>query len=156
MDFFFGDLPSPSHPPPRSGHGDLQTTEETDHNSTRGKTSNMSMTEIQEQPTSSSIEDISRRAQDLIEQINDTRSNDQKMMDSFQEKLLKKVTEMCQQMKGHMYMVYEENSNEMQEKLQELSEVLESCNKLNKELMEASQALAGLREGLAMSQMSES
>lgn len=62
---------------------------------------------------------------------------------------------MCQQMKENMYMVYEENSSEMQLKLQELTEVLENCTKLSKELMEASQALAGLREGLAISQTSE-
>lgn len=65
------------------------------------------------------------------------------------------VTEVCQQMKENMYMVYEENSSEMQLKLQELTEVLESCTKLSKELMEASQALEGLREGLAISQTSE-
>lgn len=55
-----------------------------------------------------------------------------------------------------MYTVYEENSDEMQVKLQELSKVLESCSKLNRELLEAAQALAFLREGLAMSQRSES
>lgn len=54
-------------------------------------------------------------------------------------------------MKEHMYTVYEKNSNEMQVKLQELTEVLESCTKLNSELLEASQALRGLREGLAIS-----
>lgn len=54
-----------------------------------------------------------------------------------------------------MYTVYEENSSEMQVKLQELSEILESCTKLNMELMEANQALAGLRESLARSQMPE-
>ncbi|KAI3352814.1 hypothetical protein L3Q82_019394 [Scortum barcoo] len=125
------------------------------------------MTEGQEQQTrlkphstsisicSSSIDDISRRVQDLVQKINDSRTRDQKVMDSFQGKLVEKVTEMCQQMKEHMYMVYEENSNEMQVKLQELSEVLESCSKLNKELMEANQALKGLREGLAISQTSE-
>lgn len=58
-------------------------------------------------------------------------------------------------MKENMYTVYEENSNEMQVKLQELTEVLESCNKLIKELMEASQALAGLRADLASSSMPE-
>lgn len=58
---------------------------------------------------------------------------------------------MCQQMKDNMYTVYEGNSNEMQLKLQELTEVLESCNKLTKELMEASQALASLKTGLANS-----
>lgn len=54
-------------------------------------------------------------------------------------------------MKEHMYTVYEKNSNEMQVKLQELTEVLESCTKLNSELLEASQALRSLREGLAIS-----
>lgn len=65
------------------------------------------------------------------------------------------MTEVCQQMKENMYTVYEENSNEMQVKLQELTEVLESCNKLIKELMEASQALAGLRADLASRSMPE-
>ena len=62
---------------------------------------------------------------------------------------------MCQQMKEHLFTVYEENSNEMQVKLLELSEVLESCTKLNSELLEASHALAGLRGALAISQTSE-
>ncbi|XP_078805589.1 synaptonemal complex central element protein 2 isoform X3 [Oryzias latipes] len=102
------------------------------------------------------IEDISRRAQETVEDINHSRTNDQKVMDDFQEKLAEKVTETCRQMKEHMYTVYEENSDEMQVKLQELSKVLESCSKLNRELLEAAQALAFLREGLAMSQRSES
>lgn len=55
---------------------------------------------------------------------------------------------MCQQMKERLYTIYEENSNEIQVKLQKLSEVLESCTKLNNELTEATKALAGLREGL--------
>lgn len=64
------------------------------------------------------------------------------------------VTEMCQQMKSHMYAVYEGNSDEMQVKLQELSEVLDSCTKLNHELLEAGQALACLREDLVPNQSS--
>lgn len=65
------------------------------------------------------------------------------------------VSEVCQQMKENMYTVYERNSNEMQVKLQELTEVLESCTQLSKELMEATQALTGLREGLAIGQMTK-
>uniref|UniRef100_A0A3Q0RJE2 Synaptonemal complex central element protein 2 n=1 Tax=Amphilophus citrinellus TaxID=61819 RepID=A0A3Q0RJE2_AMPCI len=101
---------------------------------------------------SSGIDDISKRAQELVEKINHNRTSDQNMIDSFQEMLIEKVTEMCQQMKEHMYTVYEENSDNMQVKLQELSEVLESCTKLSHELLEASRALASLREGLAISQ----
>ncbi|XP_051240707.1 synaptonemal complex central element protein 2 isoform X2 [Dicentrarchus labrax] len=155
MDFFFEDLPSTSQSTPKSRHEESQMTDDTEDDSSRGKSSNVSMTEMQEPLSSSRIDDISRRVQDLVEKINDSRTSDQTVMDSFQEKLMEKVTEMCQQMKEHMYTVYEENSNEMQVKLQELSEVLESCTKLNTELMEATNALAGLREGLAISKMSE-
>lgn len=48
-------------------------------------------------------------------------------------------------MKEGMYTVYEDNSNEMHVKLKELSKVLESCTRLHQELMEATQALSGLR-----------
>ncbi|XP_034387420.1 synaptonemal complex central element protein 2 [Cyclopterus lumpus] len=158
MDFFFEDLTLPSasrsskngHEEPQmtAGHRLTLETDESIHmtgdtDPSRGMSS--SMTESQEQHSSSSIDDISRRAQELVEKINDSRTTDQKVLDSFQEKLVEKVTEMCQQMKDHMYTIYEENSNEMQVKLQELSEVLESCTKLNSELAEASQALASLR-----------
>ena len=54
-----------------------------------------------------------------------------------------------------MYAVYEVNSHDMKVKLQELSEVLESCTKLTEELQEASQALAGLRKGLGLVQTPE-
>lgn len=44
---------------------------------------------------SSSIDDIHRRVQDLVEEINDSRTSDQKLMDGFEEKLLKKVQNIC-------------------------------------------------------------
>lgn len=62
---------------------------------------------------------------------------------------------MCDQMREHMYMVYAENGNEMQVKLQEVSKVLGSCSKLNQELNEASNALAGLRDGLPVAHTPE-
>ncbi|XP_033941882.1 synaptonemal complex central element protein 2 [Pseudochaenichthys georgianus] len=155
MDFYFDDLPSTSQSTPKSGQEDSQMTEDTDNESPRGKSSSLSMTDIQEQNTSSKVTDISRRVQELVEKINNSRTSDQKVMDSFQDKLVAKVTEMCQQMKEHLFTVYEENSNEMQLKLLELSEVLESCTKLNSELLEASHALAGLRGALAISKTSE-
>ncbi|XP_030290389.1 synaptonemal complex central element protein 2 isoform X2 [Sparus aurata] len=125
-----------------------------DNDSSGGMSSSTGMTDIQEN-TCSSIDDIRRRVQDLVEEINDSRTSDQKVMDGFEEKLMKKVPEMCQQMKELMYSVYEENSNKMEGKLQELFEVLERCTKLNKELVEANQALSGLREALAVSQTPE-
>ncbi|XP_071393447.1 synaptonemal complex central element protein 2-like [Centroberyx affinis] len=159
MDFFFDSRPSTSQSAPQPGHEDPQADKDeglgTDQESSRGQSSSESMIESQEQHSSSSIDDISRRVQDLVGKINDSRTNDQKVMGSFQEKLGEKVTEVCQQMKEHMYTVYEENSHDMQAKLQELSEVLESCSKLSDELQGASQALASLRTGLALSQTPE-
>ncbi|KAM7393744.1 hypothetical protein PAMP_020593 [Pampus punctatissimus] len=152
MDLFFDSLPSTSQSSPRNGHEDSQMVQREDYDLSREKSLSVSMTEIQEQHTSSSIDNVSRRVQELVEKINHSRISDQKVMDSLQEKLMEKVKEICQQMKEHMYTVYEENSNEMQVKLQELSEVLESCTKLNDELLEACQALTSLREGLAITQ----
>uniref|UniRef100_A0A3Q3Q2C4 Uncharacterized protein n=1 Tax=Monopterus albus TaxID=43700 RepID=A0A3Q3Q2C4_MONAL len=148
MDFFYEDRTSPSTSvsTPNNEQDDSYMTEDIDHNLLRGNSSSLSTAEIQEEHTSSSIDDISRRAQELLEKINNSRTSNQKLMDSFQEKLVAKVTEMCLQVKDHMYEVYEENSNEMRVKLQELSEVLESCTKLSNELLEANRALVSLRE----------
>lgn len=57
---------------------------------------------------------------------------------------------MCQEMKDSMYGVYEDNSSEMQTKLKELSQVLDNCARLHQELMEATQALSGLRASIGI------
>lgn len=44
---------------------------------------------------SSSVDDISRRAQDLVEKINESRTSDQKVMEDFQGQLMEKVAELC-------------------------------------------------------------
>ncbi|KAF3687255.1 Synaptonemal complex central element protein 2 Central element synaptonemal complex protein 1 [Channa argus] len=149
MDFFLEDPASSSicESTGKKGHEDSEMIEKTD---------NYCMTEVREQPRSSDIDVTSRRVQELIEKINSSRANNQTVMDSLQEKLVAKVMEKCLQMKEHMYTVYEENGNEMQVKLQELSEVLDSCTKLNNELQEANRALANLRERLAITPTSES
>ena len=61
------------------------------------------------------------------------------------------MTEFSQEMKEHMYAVYEDNSCDMQTKLEELSGVLERCSQLNEDLLGARQALKGLSQGLALS-----
>ncbi|XP_013873510.1 synaptonemal complex central element protein 2 [Austrofundulus limnaeus] len=153
MDFFFEEQPSTTQSSSK-GHGDSLVTENTDYDPSGDKSYSVALTEIQEQQGSSSVDDISRRAQEMVEKINQSRASDQNVMDSFEQKLIQKVTEMFQQMKEHMYTVYEKNSAEMQLKLQELAEVLDSCTKLNDELVEAGQALASLREALGITQSS--
>ncbi|XP_074520145.1 synaptonemal complex central element protein 2 [Halichoeres trimaculatus] len=148
MDFFFEDLPCTSEYSPKTDYDDSQRAEGS-FDVLKANPSSVDFTGTREQHTS--VDDISRKVQDLVEKVNENRNRDQKVMDNFQENVAAKVTEMFQQMKEHMFAVYEENSNAMQVKLQKLSEVLESCTELNKELMGAGQALASLREGLAIS-----
>ncbi|XP_053466655.1 synaptonemal complex central element protein 2 [Ictalurus furcatus] len=99
-------------------------------------------------PINTRIDEIGKKAQDLIERINQNRAMDQKLMNSFEEKLMKKVSEMCQQMKEQMFEYYEKHSREMETKLTELSEVLERSSQLSMELQGASQTLAAINKGL--------
>ncbi|KAK9539685.1 hypothetical protein VZT92_002187 [Zoarces viviparus] len=150
MDFFFDDdpcLPS-SHDGSQktTSHRITLETEESqnmteDMDSSRAKSSNIPESE----EYTSSIDDISRRLHELVESMNVKRATDPEVLDGYQRKLVEKVTEMCEQMKAHLYTIYEENSHEINVKLQEVTRVLGNCTKLNSELVEARQALTRLR-----------
>ncbi|KAK9978152.1 hypothetical protein ABG768_019918 [Culter alburnus] len=99
-------------------------------------------------PTNERIDEIGKKAQDLIERINERRAMDQHVMNSFEEKLIKKVREMCQQVKEQMFEYYEQHSQGMEASIAELSEVLERCSQLSMELQGASQTLAIINKGL--------
>ncbi|KAA0706116.1 Synaptonemal complex central element protein 2 [Triplophysa tibetana] len=99
-------------------------------------------------PTNSRIEDIGKRAQDLIERINERRAMDQHVMNSFEEELTKKVSEMCQQVREQMFDYYEQHSQGIQAIITELSEVLEKSSQLSMELQEASQTLNAINKNL--------
>ncbi|XP_060757550.1 synaptonemal complex central element protein 2 isoform X2 [Neoarius graeffei] len=99
-------------------------------------------------PNPTRIDEIGKKAQDLIERINQSRAMDQKLMNSFEEKLMKKVSEICQQLKEQMFEYYERNSRGMEMKLTELTEVLEHSSQLSMELQGASQTLAAINKGL--------
>ncbi|KAJ0033333.1 hypothetical protein NQD34_000440, partial [Periophthalmus magnuspinnatus] len=92
-----------------------------------------------------SVEKIRNKVEELVERINTSRASD-KEMDSYQKKLSDKLSEMCQQLKDHLYSVYEDNSRKIEGKLTELSEILNNCQRLNQDLQEATQALSHLRD----------
>lgn len=50
-------------------------------------------------PPNSQIDEIGKKAQDLIERINERRAMDQHVMNSFEEKLIKKVLKSLKEMK---------------------------------------------------------
>ncbi|XP_061844206.1 synaptonemal complex central element protein 2 isoform X2 [Nerophis lumbriciformis] len=147
MDFFFDELPL--HSTQKVGCADPQMVKETEPGPS------VSRPDIQEENSNSIVNDISTRVQDLVQKVHDRRTSDQKEIEDFQETILEKVTEMCQQMKQDMYIAYEENSVVMEVKLQELTEVLERCSVLQNELLEASSVLANIRENLAIDQPSQ-
>ncbi|KAI7803681.1 synaptonemal complex central element protein 2 [Triplophysa rosa] len=98
--------------------------------------------------TNSRIEDIGKRAQDLIERINERRAMDQPVMNSFEEQLTKKVSEMCQQVREQMFDYYEQRGQGIQAIISELSEVLEKSSQFSMELQEASQTLKAVNKTL--------
>ncbi|KAJ8404155.1 hypothetical protein AAFF_G00339280 [Aldrovandia affinis] len=94
------------------------------------------------------VDEIGRRAQHLVETINVSRATDQEIMDDFQERLNKKVNEVCQQVREQVFSGYEINNHLMESRLRELSEVLGRSSQLIAELQAASRTLAAINKGL--------
>ncbi|XP_056143666.1 synaptonemal complex central element protein 2 [Lampris incognitus] len=99
-------------------------------------------------PFSSKIKEIEKKAQDLIDRIPQNRDKDQEIINTFESKLLSKVSEACQQVKDQLFTSYEEHGHEMEASLQELSEVLERSSQLSSELQGVSQTLLAINTGL--------
>ncbi|XP_014048982.1 synaptonemal complex central element protein 2 [Salmo salar] len=114
------------------------------HNSTSSELPGEESTTV----LSSTIEEIGKKAQDLIERINQSRAMDQEIMTTFENKLMNKVSEVCQQVKEQMFSSYEEHGRGMEANLQELSEVLERSSQLSMELQGASQTLSAINNSL--------
>ncbi|CAL8302529.1 unnamed protein product [Merluccius merluccius] len=96
----------------------------------------------------SKVDELGRRAQELVERINQSRDEDQEIICSFQDQLLSKVGEVCQQVKEQLFSSYEEQSQGMEEQLQELSRVLERSSQLSCELQDVSNTLSVINTGL--------
>ncbi|XP_072319128.1 synaptonemal complex central element protein 2 [Eucyclogobius newberryi] len=101
---------------------------------------------MNESDQSSSMVQLRNKVEELVERINTSRSSDQKEMESYQKTFSDRLAEMCQQLKDHLYSVYEANSVKIEEKLTELSVILNNCDQFYEELHEATQALSRLRD----------
>ncbi|XP_062387860.1 synaptonemal complex central element protein 2 [Sardina pilchardus] len=99
-------------------------------------------------PLNKTINEIGKKAQDLIERINHSRAMDQKVIANFEDTLMKKVRETCQELKDNLFSHYEEQSHGMEARLQELSKVLGRSSQLSVELQGASQVLVSINKGL--------
>ncbi|XP_044540995.1 synaptonemal complex central element protein 2 [Gracilinanus agilis] len=81
-----------------------------------------------------SIETLQKRAQQLIDSINESRQKDHTLMSNFRDSLKMKVSDLVEKLEERMYQIYDHHNKLIQEKLQEFSEKMEKINNLETEL----------------------
>ncbi|XP_051025290.1 synaptonemal complex central element protein 2 [Acomys russatus] len=84
----------------------------------------------------SSIEILKKRAQDLIENINESRQKDHALMTNFRDSLKMKVSDLTEKLEERMYEVYSHHSKIIQERLQEFTQKMAKISHLEMELKE--------------------
>uniref|UniRef100_A0A8C3IIR6 Synaptonemal complex central element protein 2 n=1 Tax=Chrysemys picta bellii TaxID=8478 RepID=A0A8C3IIR6_CHRPI len=82
----------------------------------------------------SNIENLQRRTQQLIEKINENRKKDHTVMSNFRESLMLKVSSLAEKLEEMMFLIYDRHNKQMQDKLQELSEIMERISQIQTEL----------------------
>ncbi|XP_030401701.1 synaptonemal complex central element protein 2 [Gopherus evgoodei] len=82
----------------------------------------------------SNIENLQRRTQQLIEKINENRKKDHTVMSNFRESLMLKVSSLAEKLEESMFLIYDRHNKQMQDKLQELSEIMERISQIQTEL----------------------
>ncbi|CAM4681944.1 unnamed protein product [Caretta caretta] len=82
----------------------------------------------------SNIENLQKRTQQLIEKINENRKKDHTVMSNFRESLLLKVSSLAEKLEEMMFLIYDRHNKQMQDKLQELSEIMERISQIQTEL----------------------
>ncbi|XP_062975193.1 synaptonemal complex central element protein 2 [Elgaria multicarinata webbii] len=82
----------------------------------------------------STIENLHERTQQLIDKINENRKKDHVLMNNFRENLLMKVSSLAEKLEERMLLVYDHNNKLIQDKLQELSEIMEKIRQIETEL----------------------
>ncbi|XP_004872459.1 synaptonemal complex central element protein 2 isoform X2 [Heterocephalus glaber] len=85
----------------------------------------------------SSIDILKKRAQDLIENINENRQKDHALMTNFRDSLKIKVSDLTEKLEDRIYQVYSYHSKIIQERLQEFTQKMLQISHLEMELKEA-------------------
>ncbi|KAL6091344.1 hypothetical protein STEG23_030265, partial [Scotinomys teguina] len=82
----------------------------------------------------SSIETLKKKAQELIENINESRQKDHALMTNFRDSLKMKVSDLTEKLEERMYQVYSHHSKIIQERLQEFTQKMAKISLLEMEL----------------------
>ncbi|KAM8972834.1 synaptonemal complex central element protein 2 [Pelodytes ibericus] len=97
-----------------------------------------------------SVEALQSRAQSLIDKINEGRSKDQALMKNFNESLTMKVSELSQHLEDRMYHLYDHHNKLLQDRLQELPEIIDRIGKLQAELKQVCQTVVTVYKDLCV------
>ncbi|XP_026906359.1 synaptonemal complex central element protein 2 isoform X2 [Acinonyx jubatus] len=82
----------------------------------------------------SRIDILKKRAQDLIENINESRQKDHALMTNFRDSLKIKVSDLTEKLEERMYQIYNHHNKIIQEKLQEFTQKMAKISHLETEL----------------------
>uniref|UniRef100_H0VUS2 Synaptonemal complex central element protein 2 n=1 Tax=Cavia porcellus TaxID=10141 RepID=H0VUS2_CAVPO len=85
----------------------------------------------------SSIDILKKRAQDLIENINENRQKDHALMTNFRDSLKMKVSDLTEKLEDRMYQAYSQHSKVIQDRLQEFTLKMTQISHLETELKQA-------------------
>ncbi|XP_006900892.1 PREDICTED: synaptonemal complex central element protein 2 [Elephantulus edwardii] len=84
----------------------------------------------------STIELLKKKAQDIIQNINESRQKDHELMSNFRDSLKIKVSDLAEKLEERMYQIYNYHNKIIQEKLQEFTQKMTKITHLEAELKE--------------------
>ncbi|XP_010611678.1 synaptonemal complex central element protein 2 isoform X1 [Fukomys damarensis] len=98
----------------------------------------------------SRIDILKKRAQDLIENINENRQKDHALMTNFRDSLKVKVSNLTEKLEDRIYQVYSYDSKIIQERLEEFTQKMLQISHLEMELKEACHTVESVYRDLCM------
>uniref|UniRef100_A0A8D0B6T9 Synaptonemal complex central element protein 2 n=1 Tax=Salvator merianae TaxID=96440 RepID=A0A8D0B6T9_SALMN len=94
------------------------------------------------------IENLQKRTQQVIDKINENRKKDHALMNSFRENLLMKVSNLAEKLEERVFPVYDHHNKLIQDKLQDLSEIMERIKQIETELRQVCHTVEKLYKDL--------
>ncbi|XP_067170694.1 synaptonemal complex central element protein 2 [Apteryx mantelli] len=96
------------------------------------------------------IGNLQQRTQQLIDKVNDNRREDHAVMSAFRESLLLQVSGLAEKLEERMFHTYDLHNRLIQEKLQELSEVMERIGHMETELRQVCRTVEAAYKDLCL------
>uniref|UniRef100_UPI00398EFD2E synaptonemal complex central element protein 2 n=1 Tax=Pristiophorus japonicus TaxID=55135 RepID=UPI00398EFD2E len=90
----------------------------------------------------SSVEGLCERTKQLVNEINKSRIKDHKLMSSFKDTLILKVSEFSKKIEGGLFEIYNNENKLIEDTLQELLTILDRIRCLESELKQTCNAMA--------------